>query len=239
MRACNPLARPLLLLACLAVALALPVRAESDETGSTRNRASFQVEVVREIPNDWVTARLSVMSEGKDPAAVANDVNTAMARATAQAKGVEQVEMESGAYITHPVYDDGKVVRWRARQELRLESGDVDRLSDLISKLQSDAVLLSGIEFSVRRVTRKALEDEMIEDALGQFRARASLIARGMGSRNWSLVQVDVGSQGGGPRRFTMEHDTMSLARTSSAPPSFEAGSSEIRVQVSGTVELD
>ncbi len=235
MRVRKPLA--LSLLACLSAASPLP--AGADDHDSARNRASFQVEVVREIANDWVTARLSVMSEGKDPAMIAGEVNAAMAKAIETAKRVEQVEVQSGAYVTQPVYDDGKVVRWRAQQELRLESSDVDALSELIGKLQSDAVLLSGIDFSVRRVTRKALEDEMIEDALGQFRARAKLIARGMGGKDWSLIQISVGSSGGAPHRVMMERDSKMMSRASAAPPAFEAGTSEVRVQVSGTVELD
>lgn len=237
MRARKPLA--LSLFACLSAALPLPAGADSGDHDSPRNRATFQVEVVREIANDWVTARLSVMSEGKDPARVASEVNAAMKQALETAKPFEQVELQSGAYVTQPVYDDGKVVRWRAQQELRLESSDVDALSELIGTLQSDAVLLSGISFSVRRVTRKALEDEMIEDALGQFRARAKLIARGMGAKDWSLIQVSVGSTGGAPHRVMMERDTMMMSRASAAPPAFEAGTSEVRVQVSGTVELD
>ena len=96
--------------------------------------------------------------------------------------------------MTHPVYDDGRIVRWRAQQELRLESGNVDRLARLIGDLQSDAVLLSSIDFSVRRETREALEDELIEEALAAFRARAGLVAKGMGSKSWSLVELSVGA---------------------------------------------
>jgi predicted secreted protein len=123
---------------------ALPLasaRAESHE--ASRNRASFQVEATREIANDWVTARLSVVSEGKDPAEVANAFNEAMARATKEATRVSEIEVRSGA-------------------------------------------------FSVRRETRKALES---------FRARASLIAKGMGSKDWSLIHVSVGGSDGVPHR--------------------------------------
>ncbi|MEZ4289726.1 MAG: SIMPL domain-containing protein [Myxococcota bacterium] len=74
------------------------------QVGETpRHRAAFQVEAVREIANDWVTARLSVVAEGQQPAAVAAAVNEAMARATTQAKRVADVDVRSGAYVTHPV----------------------------------------------------------------------------------------------------------------------------------------
>jgi predicted secreted protein len=204
-----------------------------------RNRVSFQVEVTREIANDWVTARLSVAAEGKDPAVVADSVNQQMAAALGIAKKAKNVEVSSGAYTTQPVYDNGRVVRWRAHQELIAESGDVDRISKLIGTLQSDAVQLSSIHFSVKRETRKALEDELITEALAAFRARAALVARGMGAKDWSLVGLSIGHSGGSPRRIQMRAEADMMSMSKAAAPAFEAGTSEVQVQVSGDVELD
>lgn len=216
---------------------ALPASAHSEI--DARNRVSFQVEAMREVANDWATARLSVVAEGKEPAAVASSVNQQMKSALATAKKAKGVEVRSGAYVTQPVYDDGRVVRWRARQEIRVESSDVDRLSALIGTLQSDSVLLSGIDFSVKRETRKALEDELIQEALAEFRARAGRIAKGMGASDWSLVSLSVGHSGAPPRRVHMraESDMMSMSKV--AAPVFEAGTSEVRIQINGNVELD
>jgi len=217
----------------------MPASSEVDD--GARNRASFQVEAMREIANDWATARLSVVAEAKDPAVVATSVNRQMSNAMATAKRVRGVEVRSGAYVTQPIYDEGRVVRWRARQELRVESSDVDRLAELIGQLQGDAVLLSGIDFSVQRVTRTKLEDALIEEALASFRARAALIAKGMGAEGWSLISLSVGRTGGQPRRVQMraESDMMAMSTSRPPPPVFEAGTSEIRIQVSGNVELD
>lgn len=204
-----------------------------------RNRVSFQVEVMREVANDWVTARLSVVSEGKDPALVADAVNRQMASALATAKKTKGVEVSSGAYVTQPVYDKGRVVRWRARQELTAESEDVDRLSKLIGSLQGDKVQLSNINFSVKRETRKALEDELIIEALAAFRARAALIAKGLGAKEWSLVDLSVGHSGGNPRMVHMRAEADMMSMSKAAAPAFEAGSSEIQVHVSGNVEIE
>lgn len=221
----------------LLIAWAVPGWSHSEI--DARNRVSLQVEAMREIPNDWTTARLSVVAEGKDPAALATSVNRQMASALAAAKRTAGVDVESGAYITQPVYDDGRVVRWRASQVLRLESGDVDVLSKLIGELQGDAVILSGIAFSVKPETRRAVEEELIEEALAAFRARATLIAKGMGEKNWSLISLTVGHSGGQPRMAHMRADAAMKSMSKSAPPAFEAGTSEIRVQASGNVELD
>lgn len=195
---------------------------------------------MREIANDWSTARLSIQSEGQDPSRVADEVNKRMASAVGIAKKAKGVEVRSGSYTTHPVYDDGRIVRWRANQELRLESADTDRLAKLIGQLQSDSVLLSNISFSVQRSTRKSIEDELIEEALAAFRARAALVAKGMNASDWSLINLSVNQSGGQPQRVHMRAEADMMMKSSrAAAPVFEAGTSEINVQVGGQIEID
>ena len=231
--------RLLLALVGLVLSSAIPTLAVARDA-EPRNRASFRVEAVREVENDWVTARLSVVAEGKQASAVADEVNTVMAQALERAKRATGVERRSGGYVTQPVYEEGRIVRWRATQDLRLESSDVEALSALIGDLQGGSVLLSGIQFSVRRETRQALEDELIAEALAAFRARADRIAAGLGEQEWSLIDVSVGTTATAPYRVQMESHNMRLRSSKAmAAPALEAGSSEIRIQASGTVELD
>ena len=65
----------------------------------SRNRVSFRVEARREVANDWATARFSILAEGKDPAVVANSVNSQMTAALVKAKGTKDIEIRSGAYV--------------------------------------------------------------------------------------------------------------------------------------------
>ena len=218
------------------VGLALP--ATADPAADPRNRASFQVVVTREVENDWATARLTATAEGKDPALVAAEVNKRMERALARTKQVKGIEVESGGYMTQPVYDASRIVRWQAWQEMRLESADVDRLSKLIGALQEDQLMLSGIEFSVKRETREALQDELTLEALRKFRARADLIAKGLAGKGWSMVAVSVGQGGAQPRVYAMRAEA-DMSMKSAAAPSFEAGKSDLQVTVDGTIELD
>lgn len=212
--------------------------ASADPAPDPRNRASFQVVVTREVENDWATARLTARAEGQDPARVAAEVNERMQRALAIAKKEKGIEVESGGYTTQPIHDANRIVRWQAWQELRLESADVDRLSKLIGQLQSETLQLSGISFSVKRETREALQDSLTLEALRAFRARADLIAKGMGSSGWSLVSVSVGQGGSQPQYYAMRAES-DMAMKGAAAPAFEAGKSEIQISVDGTVELD
>ena len=213
--------------------------AAAEAPADPRNRASFQVVVTREVENDWATARLSAMAEGQDPAKVAAEVNERIERALATAKKEKGVEVESGGYVTQPVYDANRIVRWQAWQEIRLESADVDRLSKLIGLLQTAELTLSGIEFSVKRETREALQNELTLEALRAFRARADLITKGMGSAAWSLVAISVGQGGSQPRFHAMRAEADMSSMKTAAAPAFEAGKSELEISVDGSIELD
>ena len=94
-------------------------------------------------------------------------------------------------------------------------------------------------ERRVQRETRRALEDELIKEALAAFRARADLIAAGMGAKTWSLIDVSVGTTSQGPRPVVMEARAARYSSMDAAPASLEAGTSEVRVQANGIVELD
>jgi len=218
--------------------MAAPAPARAQQAPDPRNRASFQIVVTREVRNDWATARLAAVAEGKDPALVASEVNARIARALARSKKEKGVVVESGGYMTQPLYDENRIVRWQARQELRLESADVDRLSKLIGALQEDQLLLSGIEFSVKRETRESLQDELTLEALRKFRARADLVTKGMGGAGWSMIALSVGQGGVQPYVYAMRAEADMAMKTASAP-AFEAGKSELQVTVDGTIELD
>ena len=219
--------------------LALTSPAVADPAADPRSRASFQVVVTREVENDWATARLSAMSEGQDPARVATEVNERVSSALATAKKQKGIEVESGGYVTQPVYDASRIVRWQAWQEIRLESADVDRLSKLIGQLQESGLQLSGIEFSVKRETREALQNELTLEALRAFRARADLITKGMASAGWSLVAMSVGQQGGAQPHYYAMRAEADMAMNSAAAPAFESGKSELQITVDGSIELD
>ncbi len=202
-----------------------------------RDQVSFRIEATREVPNDWITATLGAEEESSDAANLAARVNQRMAAALALAKGDPRLTLSSGAYQTQPVYDRTRIVRWRASQDLVLETGEVAALSEMAGKLQGQGLLLRGVAFSVAPQTKKDIEDELILEALSLFRERGGLIARGLGRRGWSLISLALGDSGMPMPLY--DNRAMATEAASSPAPAFASGRSTLRVEVSGTVELD
>jgi predicted secreted protein len=214
---------------------ALPAAAEKGD-GAQRDRVTFSVEATREVENDWMTATLGVEEEGSDVASLAARVNQRMAAALALAKQDQRLTVSSGGYQTYPVYDRTRIVRWRASQDLVIETAEVEALADTTGKLQAQGLLLRGVAFSVSPETRKRTDDELTVEGLSVFRGRAGLIARGLGKRGWNLIQLTVGNAGQPP---PLPMRSMAMEAAPASAPSFESGKSTLRVEVTATIELE
>lgn len=221
--------------ATLAVAVIPDARADDDE--AVRNRVSFSVERSREVENDWLTAIVGATHEDADPAAVANRINQDVSWGTELAKGTQGVEVRSGGYTTRPIDDPKRATlrRWRGSQTLVLEGSDAKRISELIGKLQ-ERLQLQDIAFSVSPERRRAVEDELIDEVLGAFRARAERVRAKLGARGYEIASIGIDTGGVSPP-LPMRGRVM-MAEAAVAPPTLEGGTSTLSAGVRATIEL-
>jgi len=226
-----------------AIATALVVAsaavAAAPVTPFPKDQVSFRVEAKREVPNDWISATLGVEEESGDAAGLAARVNQRMAAALALAKAEQRLQVSSGAYQTQPVYDRTRIVRWRASQDLLIETAEVEVLAQMAGTLQAQGLLLRGDSFGVSPETRKRVEDELIVEALSLFRERAGLIARGLGRRGWNLMSLALGESAPPPMPFHQARGMAMEASDAAVAPAFESGRSTLRVEVNATVEIE
>jgi predicted secreted protein len=204
-----------------------------------KDQVSFRVEAKREVPNDWISATLGVQEESSDLAGLAARVNQRMAAALGLAKADQRLQVSSGAYQTQPVYDRTRIVRWRASQDLVIETAEVDVLAQMAGTLQAQGLLLRGVSFSVSPETRKRIEDELILEALSLFRERAGLIARGLGRRGWNLMSLALGESAPPPMPFYQTRGMAMEAADAAVAPAFESGRSTLRVEANASIEVE
>jgi predicted secreted protein len=190
------------------------------------------------VQNDRLQAWLRTEAESANPAAAANQVNTAMAKALASAKAYPAVKVATAGYSTQQVSDKQKPSRWRVAQTLSLDSGDFTAAATLISRLQDDdGLLLSGMGFSLGNKTRRDAEDSVTQQAIKSWQARAQQAANGLGFAGWHPGHVTVQTGDGGRVYPMMRAQAMSSG--GSAPVAIEAGTTDVSVTVSGEAILD
>ena len=208
------------------------------ETAVAEDQVSFQVEVGREVGNDRMLAILNATAEEKKPADLADKINSTMAWALDQARANKQVTLRSGSYQTYPVYGENrKIVRWRGRQELQLESQDVDQLSQLVGTLQSQ-LQMQSLQFSVSHNRRQQVENELIEQALEAYQARAEIVRKSLGAKTYKLLDINIHSAGRSPVIPMRAEAVSTMSRSSVSKPALEQGTSRVDVQVSGKIRL-
>ena len=215
--------------------LALPLAGfAQDSREALFNLVTLSALAEREVANDLMSAVLSAEAEGADPAVLAAGVARTMKQALEAAQGARGVKARSGAYHTWPVYEKNRIVRWRVRQELRLESGDFAAATELIGRLQASLVVANislGLSGEVRRQTENAL----IGEAIAAFNERAALARDAMKAKGYRMQSLNISSAGPQLRQFAAP---MRALGAEAAPPAVEPGTSRIAVNVSGTVQL-
>jgi predicted secreted protein len=216
----------------LLVALLLPLAALADDERPLFNLVSLSAQAEREVPNDLLAAVLAAEAEGADPAKLAREVNQKMQRALELARGERAVRARSGAYQTWPVSEKGRIVRWRVRQELRLESGDFAAATELIGKLQA-SLALAGLALTVSPEARRRAENALAAEAIAAFEERARVVRDAMKAKGYRVKELQV--SGGEPPRPMMAQARSMAAETA---PAVEPGMSRILITVSGTVQL-
>jgi predicted secreted protein len=200
------------------------------------NQIHLQAQSTMTVGNDHMEALLSVFGEDSDTAKLAVQINTTMSQALKTAKQYPKVEVGSGQYQTYPVFGKDTVKRWRATQEVSLESADTAALVQLIGKLQQ-SLQVNSIRFSVSPALRTKSEDQLIDQALAAFQARAERVRKNLGAKSYRIVDLNVGSSGATPPPYpVMRAQAMDSAV---AAPAVESGNSQLTVNAEGTIELE
>ena len=224
------------LIAATALVLACATARAQDRAETLFNLVSVSAQAEREVANDTLTAVMAVDSEGSDPVALADGTNRAMRDALKLAQAFRGVKARSLNYQTWPVYDKARIVRWRVRQELRLESREFAQATELIGKLQSTLVV-SSLAVGLSSEARKQAENALITEALAAFHERAEIVRDAQKAKGYRVKDLQVNAGGGAqPRMYAAQR--AGVAAVSVAPPSVEPGATTIRVNINGTVQL-
>lgn len=219
-------------------AQAQPRQAEAPVTNVVNLSASGFLEV----PQDWLTVRMSISREGDDAATVQSQLRGALDRAMAVARTAvapnQQLQARSGAFGVYPRYDkNGRISSWQGNAELVLEGRDFGRISNTAGKIQT--LTIAGMDFSLSRETQQKLESDVQALAIDRFKSRAKEVAKGFGFSDFQLREVSISSadEGGGRPMRAMAMESKSFV-SGSQGVAVEPGMSRVSVSVSGTVGL-
>lgn len=203
------------------------------------DQVSLSATAEREIDNDELVAVVYAQAQAQRQVEAADQVNADIRWALEQAESTRGIRAQTLQYNSFPVYGDNRrIIGWQARQSLRLESRDSDRLSELVGELQS-RVAVESISYQVSREAREAADDELIAEALATFNRRARLIADELDRPGYRIVRIDINTGGGVPTPIAFRSAGAERLDAVATAPAFEAGTQTVSVSVFGTIELN
>ncbi len=209
------------------------------EPAAPMGRVDFQADISRTLPNDLLTATLVTELGDKDAGKLSRALTLAMNDALQKAKAWPSVKVATGNQRSWPLYGKtNKLEGWRGRAELNIESKDFKAAGELLASLQ-DSLQLQGLSFVVSEETRQASEKAMTIEAIEAFRRKADVIRQAWGAKGYQLVQMNVGSSGGGPiYRPQVAMMKMSMEAADAPPAEMAGGESRLGIAVNGTIQL-
>jgi len=205
------------------------------------HQITLHAQAQRNVVHDLMRVTLYTESQDADPARLAAQTTQVLNAATVRARAATGVTVQTGSRASSPVYgkDNQRVIAWRERAELHLESADFAALAALTSDLMTTLKIASR-QFIISPASRKTHEDSLLVEAIAAFRARALLAAQAFGGSGYRLVSVSLDSGGFRPLAARQRVAASGLASASygASYQEIEAGTSEVSVTASGVVEV-
>ncbi|MEM7540175.1 MAG: SIMPL domain-containing protein [Pseudomonadota bacterium] len=207
----------------------------ADSHDPSRDLVHLSVTASEEVENDLLVARLYVEKESAEQSTASSGVNETMIWALAQSKQMKDLKQQTIDYRTSPIYDKRRVVGWRVRQSLYLESANSDGLSELLAVLQS-RMAIESVGHNVSDGAREKVESRLIDVAIARFKERAERIAKNFDHPNYDIVSVNVNTNRRGGQPMMMGAQMRSVQ--AEAGPAFDGGTRGLEVSVNGTIQL-
>ena len=89
--------------------------------------------------------------------------------------------------------------------------------------------------FTVSPEARRQAENELIAEAIANFRERADIVKQSLKGQGYKIRRMNVNTSGFHPRPLSAR----GIAAQEVAAPNVEGGTSQVTVNVSGTIEVE
>lgn len=193
----------------------------------------------QDVENDELVTRLQVIEDGRDPAQLTDLVNQKTALVLDAVKNFKDIEAETSSYNTRPIYKNGSITSWQVSQQLTLETGHFDQMSQFIADISSLANI-QAMQFQVSDDKAEQVKQALLKQAISNFKDKARLVAGEFDRSGYELVNLSIDGNYFTPRPV-MERAAMMSADVAGkgAPAALAGGSNEVSVTVRGSIQLD
>ena len=179
------------------------------------------------IKNDTAIIHFAAQAQGQTPAEVIASINQQMQQALEALEDNKQIQLQTGTYSVYPVYEKNRLIMWRGRQTLSLQTKNIKELPDILAEVQ-EILPYQSILFTVSQTKQQQIINTLITKAIQNLKERARLAMKSFGAKQALPLTTNIQTH---PNSYLPIYRT--LAAKDSAP-GIKAGQSKINVSVSG-----
>ena len=197
------------------------------------NLLKFSETVSRTVPNNWMTVRLKVSSTHANPAQAAAETTRRLNILQSRTHRLSGAEVELESRHAYQSYRNG-AHPWEDIAILRVSGSDFQAIGKLIAESSNEAAI-NGIGFSLKRESRRQIEESLAIEALQNFRKRADTLS--MGGSGYRVVEVSL-QQNEQPLAVPAMARAAAYEKAGSPEPVFDSpGSSTVQQTANGTIQ--
>lgn len=227
-----------LTVACLALSLIAPAFADNLNYGVV----SFTASATDTVKRDLMTATLSIREQGSDRQKVSNTVTERSNQVLATLKKYSHLDGALTARRAYPVYSNNnrKTPVWHDAADISVKSTDFAEMSRFLAAVQNNAAI-GDLHFSVSDSVQSKTRERLLNQAIGNFKQQAQVITQAMGGKGYKIVQMDLNGDNMVIYRSVRTAAPM-MAKSADAVEmnidNEDAGDSEIRLDISGSIQV-
>ncbi|ANH66486.1 SIMPL domain-containing protein [Mitsuaria sp. 7] len=241
-RSSKILARTLIAAGAVAV---LPAMAQAQ--AARTDVLSLSASATTEVARDLLQLRFSTTREGKEAAAVQNELKQALDAALTEARKVAkpgQVDLQAGNLSVYPRYGQPKagsnagpqITGWQGSVELLVQGRDIEAISKLSGRVSSLAI--ANVSYGLSREAREKAEEDVVGQAIASYKAKAAVYAKQFGYAGYRIGEVSVNAdQPVAMMAAPMARMKVMSAAADEALPT-ESGKAVVTVNVNGNVVM-
>ena len=199
---------------------------------------SFSASATDTVKRDLMTATLAIREQGADRQKVSNAVTERSNRVLAALKKYSDLNGALNSRHTYPVYENNrKNPVWHDMADITVKSTDFAAMSRFLAAVQDDAAI-GDLHFSVSDSVQQKTRERLLNRAIGNFKQQAQVITNAMGGKGYKIVQMDLNGGNVMVFRSAVRSAPMMAKGAEAAQMDIESGDSEVRVDISGSIQV-
>ena len=200
---------------------------------------SFSATATETVKQDTMNATLAIRESGGDRQKVSNAVSERSNRVLAALKKYPDLNGALSSRRTYSAYDSNrKNPVWHDMADITVKSTDFAAMSRFLAAVQNDAAI-GNLHFSVSDSVQHKTLEKLLTQAIGNFKQQAQVITNAMGGKAYKIVQMDLNGGNVMIYRNAVRSAAMMTKSADAVEMNIEeAGDSEIRLDISGSIQV-